>query len=86
MNEIRTRGRPKSADSGKAKDVKYRNLAVSAATQQSLDNVREITSATSDAEVFRRALRLYERILTAEGGVGEIEIKTRNGSKALLVD
>lgn len=76
----KTRGRPKTTD----KDTKYRNLAVSPAIQQSLENVRNITSATSDAEVFRRALEIYEAILTKGDGSGEISIATKNGPMLML--
>lgn len=61
---------------GASAKVKRRNVTLPDSSIARIAAIREKTEATSDSEVIRRALRLYESLLQAEAVVQDKEGKT----------
>ena len=57
-----------------------RSLELHPRTAKRLDRLRDAMEATSDTEVFRRALEVFEALLESEGdGGGKLYIKDKDG-------
>lgn len=60
-------------------------LALSQAVRDRISDLREATGAESIAEVFRRALAVYDTLITAQKDGGQIFVRTKDGQEHSLV-
>ena len=58
-------GRAKTVQPAKTKLKRY-SLTLPESTAERIETIRIHTEASSDSEVIRRAIRLYERLVTGE--------------------
>ena len=73
-------GRPKKSD-----ERTRLNLVVDQATRERIEAIQEQTGADTMSESVRRAVAIYERMLTLTSDGAEIVLRTTEGAERIIM-